>query len=267
MTAWTCRWLPAVMFDKNQTASCKQHKMFHFSLLSSNCNSAQTVRLEMENYFKWQTCFKCNVLLTTTYVTGWHFLLTPITPTFEFFTQLLKVIWNHNYNILQVVKSDTAYTRKILRNVLTWIISGFLHLTSQDKFWIYAKEITSLSATDEVLGDRLFWKAITMRKPYCKGHSCPVTAWESEKCWQWPAQLKRQGKDKLPEIKVTLFKILPDKEDTRVIKKYWFWYIKTLDAHLLVCYIVHLNLTDMFHDNTKTHKSEFYYYYCWKAEE
>jgi hypothetical protein len=96
-----------------------------------------------------------------------------------------------------------------------------------------------------------------MRKPYCKGHSCAVTAWESEKCWQWPAQLKRQGKDKLPEIKVMLYKILPDKEDTRVINKYWFRHIKTLDAHLLVFYIVYLNLTDMFHDNTKTVSQNF----------
>jgi len=78
-------------------------------------------------------CFKCNVLLTTIYVTGWHFPLMPIIPTFEFFTQLLKVIWNHNNNILQSVNSNTAYTGKNLRNMLTWITSRFLHLTSQDK--------------------------------------------------------------------------------------------------------------------------------------
>jgi hypothetical protein len=94
----------------------------------TNCKARNGKLLQMTN-----VCFKCNVLLTTMYVTGWHFLLMPIIPTFEFFTQLLKVIWNHNNNILQAVKSDTAYTRKNMRNILPSIISGFLHLTSQDK--------------------------------------------------------------------------------------------------------------------------------------
>jgi hypothetical protein len=53
-------------------------------------------------------------------------------------------------------------------------------------------------------------------------------------------------------MKVTLFKILPDKEDTGVVNRHWFRHIKTPDAHSLVCDVVYLNFTDMFHDNTKT---------------
>jgi len=143
---------------------------------------------------------------------GWHFLLCLLYLLLNFFTQLLKVIWNHDNSILQAVKSDRSYTRKILRNILTWIISGFLHFTSQDKILDKCqRNYVAVCYWWSIGWYSLFWKVIMMRKPYFKGHSCAVTARVSEKCWQWPDQLKRQRKDKLPEIEVTLIKILTKK--------------------------------------------------------
>jgi len=173
-----------------------------------------------------------------------------------FFTQLLKVIWIHNNHILQAMKSDREYTRKNLRNILTWIISGFLHLTSQDNILDKCqRNYVAVCYWWSTGWYSLFWKVIMMRKPYFKGHSHAVTA----RVWKVLAMtrsIEKPGERQTARNKSYII-YNSDKEDTWVINKYWFRHIKTLDAHLLLCYIIYLNLTDMFHDNTETVSQNF----------
>ena len=59
MTACTCCWFPAVMFDKNQTASCKRYKSIHFN--SNSLKSFQSIKAnpciqKMDQTLEWLPC-------------------------------------------------------------------------------------------------------------------------------------------------------------------------------------------------------------------